>query len=105
MGLRVCPAGTNHVIVSAGERPCVVLAVGAREHQDTPGWGGYTVNETALRHRAGVEQETTEAEQAYARVPHREPTAYREGWLSAGRLTRFRTGTATGGQDRERCRK
>jgi uncharacterized cupin superfamily protein len=33
-----CPAGTKHVIVGAGGAPCVVLAVGAREHQGSPGW-------------------------------------------------------------------
>ena len=76
-----CPPDTNHTIVGAGEGPCVVLAVGARQHQDGPGWGGYTVDEVALRHDAGVEQETTRAEEAYARVPHRQFTGYREGWL------------------------
>ena len=30
-----CPAGTRHVIVGAGDGPCVVVAVGAREHQGT----------------------------------------------------------------------
>jgi uncharacterized cupin superfamily protein len=76
-----CPAETDHIIVGAGEAPCVVLAVGAREHQAGAGWGGYSVNEAALRHGVGVEQETTKAEEAYARVPAREPTGYREGWL------------------------
>jgi uncharacterized cupin superfamily protein len=76
-----CPAGTKHVIVGAGEGPCLVLAVGARDRSTGPDWGGYTVDEAALRHGAGVEQETTEAEQAYARFRKREPTGYREGWL------------------------
>jgi uncharacterized cupin superfamily protein len=76
-----CPAGTKHMIVGAGSAPCGILAVGAREHQTGAGWGGYTVDEAALRHGAGVDQETTEAEEAYARVPEREPTRYREDWL------------------------
>ena len=76
-----CPAGTRHVIVGAGARGCVVLAVGAREHQTSDGWGAYTVDDAALRHGAGVEQETTEEEQAYARFPELEPTPYRAGWL------------------------
>ena len=76
-----CPPGTNHIILGAGDAPCSVLAIGAREHQDTAQWGAYTVDEAALRHGVGVEQETTEAEEAYARVPTREPTRYREGWL------------------------
>ena len=76
-----CPPGTKHIVVGAGETPSVVLAVGARRHQDGPGWGGYTVDEVALRHGAGVEQETNDAEEAYARVPWRQPTAYSEGLL------------------------
>jgi hypothetical protein len=39
------------------------------------------VDPTALRHGAGVEQETTDPKQAYAAVTKREPTRYREGWL------------------------
>jgi uncharacterized cupin superfamily protein len=76
-----CPVGTKHIIVGAGDAPCAVLAIGARGHQEGEGWGGYTVDEVALRHGAGVEQETSDAEQAYARFPGSEPTRYREGWL------------------------
>jgi uncharacterized cupin superfamily protein len=76
-----CPPETKHTIVGAGDRPCVVLAVGAREHQRTPEWGGYTVDEAALRHGAGVAQETTDAREAYARLNRREHVRYREGWL------------------------
>ncbi len=76
-----CPAGTKHVIVGAGDGPCIVVAVGARVRSTGPDWGGYVVDEAALRHGAGVEQETTDPNEAYARFPHREPTRYREGWL------------------------
>ena len=77
-----CPAGTNHVIVGAGDGPCVVVAVGARDKSvDSPDWGGYPVDETALRHGAGVEKETSDAEEAYARFKDGEPTRYRDGWL------------------------
>ncbi len=76
-----CPAGTRHVIVGAGDGHCVVLAVGARDRSTGSDWGAYGVDETALRHGAGVEQETTDQLQAYARFPKREPTRYREGWL------------------------
>ena len=86
-----CPAKTNHVIVGAGEGPCTILAIGAREHQTVllpdgtrdgrPDWGAYTVDKAALRHGAGVEEETTDADVAYARFPPPEPTAYRDGWL------------------------
>jgi uncharacterized cupin superfamily protein len=76
-----CPPGTNHIILGAGDAPCVVLAVGAREHQGGEGWGGYPVDETALRHGAGVENETTDAAEAYATFEKREPVPYRDGWL------------------------
>jgi uncharacterized cupin superfamily protein len=76
-----CPAGTKHVIVGAGDGPCHVLAVGARDRSTGPDWGGYTVDDAALRHGAGVEQETTEPAEAYARFPAGVPTRYREGWL------------------------
>jgi uncharacterized cupin superfamily protein len=76
-----CPPETNHMIVGAGEGPCVVLAVGSREYQAGGGWGGYTVDEAALRHGVGVEEETTDAQIAYARFPKPEPTRYEEGWL------------------------
>jgi uncharacterized cupin superfamily protein len=86
-----CPAETKHVIVGAGDVPCTVLAVGAREHQTirapdgtlqwTEDWGAYAVDEAALRHGAGVEVETTDEEQAYARWPESKPTQYRDGWL------------------------
>jgi len=66
-----CPAGTNHAIVGAGERPCVVFAVGERENhthrtpegdiEGTADWGAYTVDEAALRHGTGVEEETNDA--------------------------------------------
>jgi uncharacterized cupin superfamily protein len=76
-----CPAETKHVIVGAGGGDCVLLAVGARDRPTGRAWGGYTVDETATRHGAGVEEETTDADQAYAHVEHRKPTRYREGWL------------------------
>jgi uncharacterized cupin superfamily protein len=76
-----CPAGTNHVIVGAGSGPCLVLAVGARDRSTGPDWGAYTVDEAALRHGAGVERETTDAGEAYARFGTSRLTRYREGWL------------------------
>jgi uncharacterized cupin superfamily protein len=76
-----CPPETKHIILGAGGGPCVVVAIGARKDQTDEGWGGYTVDETARRHRLSVAQETTDARQAYAGLPLREPTRYREGWL------------------------
>jgi hypothetical protein len=60
---------------------CLVLAVGARDRTRGANWGRYPVDEVALRHGAGVEQETTDAGQAYARFAPRERTRYRDGWI------------------------
>jgi uncharacterized cupin superfamily protein len=76
-----CPPETKHVIVGAGDGPCVVVAVGARDRTRGADWGGYAVDEAALRHGAGVEEETDDPKQAYARFRPSEPTRYREGWL------------------------
>ena len=76
-----CPAGTRHTIVGAGEGPCLVLAVGARDRSVGPDWGPYPVDETALRHGAGVAEETTDSAVAYADFAPGEPSRYREGWL------------------------
>jgi uncharacterized cupin superfamily protein len=76
-----CPSKTKHTIVGAGEGPCIVVAVGARQHQEGPDWGGYTVDESARRHGAGVEKETNEPKEAYAPFTRRQPARYREEWL------------------------
>jgi uncharacterized cupin superfamily protein len=75
-----CPPKMKHMLVGAGHG-CTVLAVGAREHQAGGDWGGYTVDEVALRHGAGVEEETNDAAVAYARFAKSEPARYRDGWL------------------------
>jgi uncharacterized cupin superfamily protein len=83
-----CPPHTGHMIIGAGAAPCAVLAIGARERQGDPDWGGYPVDETALRHGAGVERETTIIDDAYAHLPRRRPTARRPGWLLFGAADR-----------------
>jgi len=74
------PPGTNHILVGAGNAPCVFLAVGAR-----PGRGVvYPVSDVARRHGVGVEREATTPEEAYAPYPtspRGTPTRYRDGWL------------------------
>ena len=76
-----CPAGTDHVIIGAGAGPCVILAVGARDRSTGEDWGAYTVDAAAQRRGAGVERETTDAREAYARFARSKLTSYREGWL------------------------
>jgi uncharacterized cupin superfamily protein len=76
-----CPPTTEHTIVGAGEGPCVVVAIGARDRSTGPEWGGYTVDEVARRHGAGVEVATTVPAEAYARFADGKLTRYREGLL------------------------
>jgi uncharacterized cupin superfamily protein len=78
-----CPPGTGHVIVGAGVGPCLVIAVGSRAHAEAPDGLAFPADDTARRHGASVETPTTDGDEAYASVPPREPTAYREGWLPA----------------------
>ena len=80
MGLRPLPPNARHTIVGAGDGPCVVVAVGAREHDGKPDWGGYLVDETAARHGASTRAETTEPSEAYAHLT-RQPARYRDDWL------------------------
>ena len=75
-----CPPGTQHIIIGAGDGPCMVVAVGGRAHDGLSDWGGYTVSEVALRHGAGVERETTDAREAYARFDDSRLTRYGD-WL------------------------
>ena len=58
-----CPPWTEHVVVGAGDEPALVLAVGTRGKSGLR----YPANDTAVRHGAGVEQETSSGEEAYAR--------------------------------------
>jgi uncharacterized cupin superfamily protein len=74
-----CPPKTKHVIVGAGGGPCVIVAVGTRSAGEN--WGAYTVDATAAKHNASVEEETTEPRVAYARFPPRQPSVFLEGWL------------------------
>jgi len=76
-----CPADTDHIIVGAGERGCVVLAVGARARAPAGDWGGYRADETAIGHGVGVERETGDLREAYARFPEPQPARYPEGSL------------------------
>jgi len=73
-----CPPWTRHIFVGAGEGPFVMLAVGARN----AGEGIiYPVSEPVLRHGAGVTEETTAGEVAYAEAPKTTVGRYSEGLL------------------------
>jgi uncharacterized cupin superfamily protein len=76
-----CPPKTEHVVVGAGDGPCVLLAMSSRERQAFGPYGAYTVDEVARRHRACGDEETQDNDVAYARVPDAEWSRYRDGWL------------------------
>jgi uncharacterized cupin superfamily protein len=61
-----CPPGTTHGFVGAGDGPCVVVTLGARS---VGGTIVYARDELALRHDAGVEQETDAPREAYEPFP------------------------------------
>lgn len=66
-----CPPWTKHVIVGAGSGPSLVLAVGARGKDGL----NYPVDETAIRHGAGVETKTADPADAYAQFTRPRPGA------------------------------
>jgi uncharacterized cupin superfamily protein len=75
------PPQTKHVVVGAGHGPCVVVAVGSRAHDGQADALGFSADEVARSHGASVEEDTMDGGTAYASVPGRELTGYRDGWL------------------------
>ena len=59
-----CPAGTEHVVVGAGDGPCVILMAGGRSEDEEL---LYPLSELAGRYGASAEEETPDPKQAYAR--------------------------------------
>ena len=71
-----CPPFTEHVFVGAGDGPCAILGVGARN----AGEGlVYPVLDLALRHGAGVTEEATTGKVAYAGTPESTRAPYSDG--------------------------
>lgn len=61
-----CPPGTRHVLVGTGDKPCVVLMIGARRESESL---LYPVSDVAARHGASAERETADPDEAYADWP------------------------------------
>ena len=76
-----CPPKTEHVIVGAGDGPCVVLAMSSRENQQYGPYGVYVANEVARRYGASPDHDTQDTDEAYAGRPDSTPSRYRDGWL------------------------
>jgi len=75
-----CPPLTDHVLVGAGEGPCLILSLGGR----TGGAIVYPRPELALRHGAGVERETPVPDEAYAAFAPEVDVAFDPAWLPGG---------------------
>jgi uncharacterized cupin superfamily protein len=76
-----CPPWTEHVIIGAGQSGCVLLSVGARMNVFKGLELRFPVVEAALRHGAGVTEETTSAQEANAGRPLPRRSRYRDGDL------------------------
>jgi uncharacterized cupin superfamily protein len=76
-----CPPETKHVLVGAGDAPCVILAASSRQFQKDGPWGYYSADETAARYNASSPEETQDGDVAYARFPPAQEALYREGLL------------------------
>jgi uncharacterized cupin superfamily protein len=75
-----CPPDVAHAIVGAGTRSSLVLAVGSRIGPDII---AYPRDETALKHRAGVEHDTPHPSEAYSRFTRPAPDVpFREEFLT-----------------------
>ncbi|HTX12942.1 MAG TPA: cupin domain-containing protein [Solirubrobacteraceae bacterium] len=59
-----CPPRTRHTIVAAGEKPVLILAVGARVEKSS---ARYPVEAAAIRHGAGVPDDSVTPQETYAR--------------------------------------
>jgi uncharacterized cupin superfamily protein len=80
-----CPNWTEHVFVGAGDGPCAILMVGTRKHEREK--LVYPVSDVALRHVAGVEEETQDGRVAYARYGETQPRPNDDARLPWNRAT------------------
>jgi uncharacterized cupin superfamily protein len=61
-----CPPGTEHIFVATGDGPCIIFMTGGRTREKH---NVYPRSELALRHGAGVEEETSVPAEAYVPFP------------------------------------
>lgn len=73
-----CPPWTDHVFVGAGDGPCAILMVGARDPDEEV---VYPVSELARRYGASAEKETPDPREAYAPFGDGAGEPYRAGDL------------------------
>jgi uncharacterized cupin superfamily protein len=68
-----CPAGTRHVFVGAGDGPCAILMIGARDADDRI---EYPASEVAARHDAVADPPTLNSREAYRDFPPSTPERF-----------------------------
>jgi uncharacterized cupin superfamily protein len=73
-----CPPWTEHVLIGAGDRPAVVLAVSDRETEQGV---RYVASDLARRYGVAAPHDTELPEEAYADVSPRRVATYRQGDL------------------------
>jgi len=76
-----CPPKTAHVIVGAGDGPCILLAMSSRENQAFGPYGEYVADEVARKHGASPRETTQDPADEEVPWPGSEPASYRDGWL------------------------
>ena len=75
---------TKHVIVGAGDWPCVVIAMSSRQNQAFGPYGEYVADEVARKHRASAPETAQDVADADMPWSTSEPASYRDGWLPGG---------------------
>jgi uncharacterized cupin superfamily protein len=75
-----CPPETRHVLVGAGDGPCVLLAMSSRQFQAKGPWGWYVADEVAARYGASPPEDCQDTDIAYANFAESRPARY-GGWL------------------------
>jgi uncharacterized cupin superfamily protein len=75
-----CPAWTRHAFANASEEPCAILMTGARRDGEEVDCV-YAVEPLAQRHGAGVAEETSDSDVAYAEMPDEREAPYQQGTL------------------------
>src|SRR5688572_1600236 len=71
------PPKTEHVLVGAGDGPCIFLAMSSRENQAFGPYGEYPPSDVAAKYGASAK----DSEDAEADWPESVPSRYRDGWL------------------------
>jgi mannose-6-phosphate isomerase-like protein (cupin superfamily) len=76
-----CPPEAKHVLVGAGDEPCVIVAASSRQFQKDGPWGFYVKDETAAKYGASPPETTQQNSVADRDFPPSKESRYQDGWL------------------------